>query len=95
MEWISVDDNLPMQMCGCCLIPTYDWVLVSDGVCRYAIARYGDDGWEFAETNEQEVGCPGYADCWMSMALTEIAYWCNPWPSLQRLVVNQPTASNY
>jgi hypothetical protein len=50
MEWISVDNYLPIQMPEG--IPTYDWVIVTsrrdgDEPWPFTVARYSDTGWEW------------------------------------------------
>lgn len=85
-EWIKCSDNLPV-----CIpvygpqvsVPTYDWVIVSDGHSRFAIARYAHENvngklipcWEFFETVVDYVSCPYAGDASDVLYIKDIRYW--------------------
>lgn len=96
MNWIDVNDRLPIQM-NYEEQSAHEWVPVTDGMSKWAIAKcYYDQKvnnfvWRFWETNKSTF-CPSNKYETSQMKVEDIKYWMDIWNSI--FEVNKTTSLN-
>lgn len=94
MNWYNVKDKLPVDkpinQQHLPPSPNYDWVPVTDGKSKWAMARYGTKprgidntfvpGWDFFD-GDKEGSCAECGDMPSMMNIDEIVFWGDIWKS--------------